>query len=141
MVDKKPDPIVDLLYENIHALPADGGHLNFIPFMHDSEQTRLMKRKMSSAIVELFRTAGYLADASEESRTMVSRDVSIHCRSCSSLLLKTHTDEEGRAHVPAAHVIDTIGKLSHECPHEPITPEMQRQRIEQAVLAAKAQQQ
>jgi hypothetical protein len=137
--EKKPDPIVDLLYENIHALPSNGSYLNFVPFMQDSEQTRGMKRKMSSAIVDLFRAAGYLNDPSEESRTMVSRDVSIHCRSCSSLLLKTHTDDEGRANVPAAHVIDTIGRLSHECPHEPITPEMQRRRIEAAVLAAEAQ--
>jgi hypothetical protein len=137
--ENKPDPAVELLYENIAALPdPDFGHLNYVPFLHDSDQAKAMKRKISQGVVLLFRDNGYPM-SKEESAPIVSRDVSLRCRSCSTVLLKTHVDESGTANVPAATIIASLAQMESECPHKVVTPEQHRRRIEEAFKAAKAE--
>lgn len=141
MTGKKPDPAVELLYDNIGHLPdPDFTTLNILPFMHESDGARALKRKVAQGIVSLFRGAGYPMDKVEASTPVVSRDIMIHCRSCSTLLLKTHVDGSGRANVPAATVLAGLAVMESDCPHTVVTPEMQRERIQNAVLAAKAEQ-
>lgn len=133
------DDAVELLYRHLGALQsAELGPVNLFPFVQENAQTNMLKREVSKAIVQLFRDAGYTMSKDAPAPTTVSRDVVLKCRSCSSPLLHTRVDDKGVANVPAANVIASMASLNHHCPHNPITPEDQRRKIEEAVLAAQA---
>lgn len=129
----------DLLYRHIGALhTAEMGTLNLMPFNQENAQTNMLKRTVAKAVVQLFRDHGYPMSKDVAAPKSVSRDIVLKCRSCSSALLHTHVDEKGIANVPAASVIAGMATLNHDCPHNPLTPEDQRRKIEEAVLAAQA---
>lgn len=134
------DPAVELLNEHIAALPdPDMGYLNFVPFLQDTDLAKALKLKMSKAIVRVFRDNGYPMDKDAvEAPPAISRDIVIQCRLCSKVLLRTHVNEDGTASVPAAAIIASFSRLETECPHDEVTPQMQRRRIEAAVMAAQA---
>lgn len=139
MAGEQLDDAADLLYRNIGALhTADMGTLNLMPFSQENAQTNMLKRTVATAIVQLFRDSGYTMTKYAPAPTTVSREIVLKCRSCSSLLLHTRVDEKGVANVPAASVIAGMASLNHHCPHSPLTPEDQRLKIEEAVLAAQA---
>lgn len=133
------DEAADLLYRNIGALQSDElGTVNLFPFAQQNAQTEMIGREVSKAIVKLFRDNGYNMDKDAPAPTTVSRDIVLKCRSCSSALLHTRVDDKGVANVPAASVIAGMATLNHHCPHNALTPEDQRRKIEEAVLAAQA---
>lgn len=137
--EQSTDDAVELLYRHLGALPsAELGPINLMPFAQENAQTNMLKREVSKSIVQLFRDASYPMTKDAPAPTTVSRDVVLKCRSCSSPLLHTRVDAKGIANVPAASVIAGMASLNHDCPHNPVTPEDQRRRIEEAVLAAQA---
>lgn len=140
--EQSTDDAVELLYRHLGALPsAELGTINLMPFAQENSQTAMLKKEVSKAIVKLFRDAGYNMTKDASAPTVASRDVVLKCRSCSSPLLHTRVDDKGIANVPAASVIAGMATLNHDCPHNPLTPEDQRRKIEEAVLAAQTGQQ
>jgi hypothetical protein len=137
--EQSTDDAVELLYRHLGALPsAELGPVNLMPFAQENDQTNMLKREVSKAIVQLFRDSGYPMAKDAPTPAVVSRDIVLKCRSCSSPLLHTRVDSKGVANIPAATVIAGMGSLNHDCPHDPLTPEDQRRKIEEAVLAAQA---
>lgn len=137
--EQSTDDAVDLLYRHLDTLPTEEfGPITLLPFAQENAQTLALKKAVSKSIVQLFRDSGYTMAKDAPAPTEVSRDIVLRCRSCSSPLLHTRVDSKGVANVPAASVIAGMASLNHACPHSPLTPEDQRRKIEEAVLAAQA---
>lgn len=127
---------VDLVYNNLGSLPdPEFGVLNIMPFTVDSDQTNAMKRRVAEAIVDLFASNGFLRDRTEEASPRPTRDVSVSCRLCSAELMRLRVDN-GVANVPAATVLSAMARMTPECPHDVLTPDDQRRKIEEAVKAS-----
>lgn len=130
------DPAVDLLYDNIgHLRCPDLGTISLMPFAQASDAVDALKRKVAAAIVNLFRQAGYPME--KDIAPVLSRDVTLRCRSCSTVLLTAHVDDEGAASVPAETLLQHFTQLDPNCPHELITADSHRRRIEEGLLAAR----
>jgi len=123
-----------LLYDNLASLPSsEYGPINLLPFAHDSEQTRLVKRQVCQSIVGLLETHGLLKD--ETPKSMIAAAVSVKCRACLSSLVETVTDEHGAAHVDARAFIAAMAGLNPECPHSVLTADDLRAHMEQEFVA------
>lgn len=137
--DKEPVPnseAVDAIYASLGALPdPDYGVINLLPWAHESDETNAVKRRVCEGIVRVFENAGYSFDR-ERDESEPSRNISILCRSCGKLLLRTNVDNRGIANVPGVTIISGMAAISDQCPHTPVTIDDQRRLIEQAVLAA-----
>lgn len=131
------DAVVQLLYENIHALPhPEYGTIDMLPFAYDSDQTRMVKRQFSEAIIELLHTNGWLRDSTAPSEPVVNHAVSIRCHTCQNMLVDTMTDIAGNAAVNAQLFLGYLARLNPECPHKPVTPEDLRRHLEDEFRAA-----
>ncbi len=132
------------LYENIHALPdPEYGTINFLPFAHDSEQVRMVRRQMSEAIVRLLDSNGFMAKAAPAAKPPVRRNANVKCHACGALLVGARVGDDGVGRVDARAFISGIARLNPECPHAPLTFEdhrryMQQKAQEQLDEAAKA---
>lgn len=130
---------IALLYDNIHALPHEEyGVMNFLPFAHDSEQTRAVKRQMSEAIVGLFESHGMMTQPAPAS-PVVSRDVAVKCRTCATELVSLVTDEYGVAMVDAPRFIAQLSGSNPECDHAELTLKDMRLKMEREFYAAQEQ--
>jgi hypothetical protein len=136
-----PNPAVALLYDNIAALPHEEyGVINFLPFTHDSEQVRTIKRHTCEAIVNLLAAHGHLKDVADEPEPLIRRDVQMRCRQCAATLVFTATDETGIASVDPAMFISGLASLNPACPHDPITQDDMRREMETRFWASTCRQ-
>lgn len=124
---------ISLLYDNIHALPHEEyGTMNFLPFAHDSEQVRTVKRHMCEAIISLLEDSGVMkAPVMASAQSMAPRVVNVTCRLCSGKLLMIPVGPDSVGVVAAGMFISRIAGLNPECPHKPITIDDHRRRMEQ----------
>lgn len=130
------DDATNLLYDNLGALPdPDYTHLNLLPFTHDSEETNALKRRVSSAVVNLFAGAGYPMKL-QTAPVEATRRIRVLCRSCGGVLFTGVTDHEGGLAVAGPALLATLSGLAVECPHTKVTPTDQRRFIEDSVLAS-----
>lgn len=128
------DAAITLLYDNLASLPSsEYGPINLLPFAHDSEQTRTVKRQVCEAIIGLLDDAGMLKQDAPEA--VISHAVSIKCRSCASTIVETATDEFGAAGVDARAFIAAMASLNPDCPHAMLTAEDLRAHMEREFLA------
>lgn len=115
------EPAIVLLYNHLAALPhSDYGVINMLPFAHDSDQVRTIKRHVCEAIVGLLDQHGHLADA-DDSKAAVDT-VSIVCSRCGNTLTVLGVSDGGSA-VDAAAFIAQLAGLNPQCPHAPLTLE------------------
>ena len=128
---------IDLLYSQLGALPdPEFGVINLLPWAQESDDTNAIKRRVCEAIIRVFENGGYSL-TKEKLPGPPSRSVQIRCRSCSKLLFSAAVDSTtGVSAVPASLTLSALAQLSPECPHDTVTLEDQRRRIEQAVLEA-----
>lgn len=118
---------IALLTENIHALPHPKyGVMNFLPFSHDSEEVRMVKREMCEAIVGLLDSNGLIRDEAPEVKPPQRLAVSVKCRVCNGLLFTSDVDEGGVGRVDARMFISMIANLNPECEHKSLTFEDHR---------------
>lgn len=131
---------VQLLYDNLGALPHEEyGHINIMPFAHDSDQVSALKRQVAEGIVHVLSNAGLLRNRDAPPSTDSLLDVHVQCRMCSSHLFSVIADD-GVANVPAASLISSVARLGPDCPHKVVTIDDQRRLIEGAVLASQGEQ-
>ncbi len=122
---------VETLYSQISALPdPDFGRIDLLPFAQDTDQVKAIKRRVCEAIVRVLDDGGFLATS--EAGPAVQR-VSIQCRNCQGILLSTNVDKFGAAAVPGDHTIRSLAQMNPECPHQPLTLDDQRRKIEEAL--------
>lgn len=118
---------IALLYDHIHALPhPEYGVMNFLPFAHDSEQVRMVKRQMCEAIVGLLDSGGLIRSEAPEVKAPARLVVSVKCRACNGLLFTSDVDEDGVGRVDARMFISVIANLNPNCPHKSLTFEDHR---------------
>jgi hypothetical protein len=118
---------IALLTENIHALPHPKyGVMNFLPFAHDSEQVRMVKREMAEAVVGLLDSNGFIRGQAPETVAPQRLAVSVKCRVCNGLLFTSDVDEGGVGRVDARMFISMIANLNPECEHKSLTFEDHR---------------
>lgn len=128
---------VALLYESIHALPhPEYGVINFLPFAHDSEQTRTIKRHLCEAIVALLDGSGFIARDVAPVEPLATHDVLVSCRVCGNELVQLNTNAEGVAGVHAQRFIQAVGRLNATCPHGVITADDMRRHMEREYAQA-----
>lgn len=126
--------VITFLNEHLGALPHEEyGIINLLPFSVKSDQTDALRLQVSQAIVGLLETAGFLRQHTPESAAEPGRDVQVTCRLCSATFMHLLVGDGGVANVPAAMVITQLGQLSPECPHDRVTVDDQRLKIEEAV--------
>lgn len=131
------DEAVGILYKHIGNLPdKDFGAINMMPFAVDSEASNAFKLKVSKAIVNVFRSNGFALDNSGAAPVVPSRRVSIHCRACSSLLLRAVISDDGVANIAAPDLIATMAKLNPACPHQELTLEDHRRFMDEVLKHA-----
>ncbi len=137
MTDSKLlDKVENILYANLGALPNEQfGHINVLPFAVESDQTNELKHLVARAIADLLANAGLLRDR-EDAPARPMRDVSLNCRLCSTPILDLLVDENGVANIAAASILSTMARRNPECPHDVVTPDDQRRKIEEAVRAS-----
>lgn len=107
---------VQLLYDNIHSLPGEDGPINMLPFAHDSEQVRSVKRMVCEAIVGLLASAGHLQTVAPI-EPLTTHDAVVQCVACNHELVCLPTNENGVGRVNAAMFISSISRLNVQCPH------------------------
>jgi hypothetical protein len=128
---------VQLLYDTIHALPHDEyGVINFLPFSHDSDQTRTVKRHLCEAIVNLLDANGFVQNDVTPVQPLMSHDVVVTCRICGNELVQMNTNAEGVGSVNAAMFIGSISRLKTECPHGVTTLDDMRLHMEREFIQA-----
>jgi len=134
------DAAVQLLYDNIHALPHEEyGVINFLPFAHDSEQTRTVKRHLCEAIVKLLDAGGHLNHDAPSVEPLVSHDAVVQCNQCNHELITLPTNENGVGRVNATMFISSISRLNAQCPHGETTLDDMRRHMEQEFALAEAE--
>lgn len=110
------DEAVQLLYDNLASLPSEEyGTINLLPFAHDSDQVRSVKRQVCEAIVGLLDDAGHLKRHAVE--PLVNRDAVVQCDKCSNTLVSLPTNENGVGRVNATMFISSIARVNTQCPH------------------------
>lgn len=131
------DAATELLYQNIHALPdPEFGHINMLPFAHDSEQVRQLKRQFCAAITRLLNSNSLLASGvAEPPEPLTRHTATVKCGSCANPIAEIATDDRGLAMVNAHMFIGGVAKLNPQCPHAPLSPDDIRRDIEQRFYA------
>lgn len=125
---------VGLLYTHLAALPhKEYGVINMLPFAHDSEQVRMIKRHVCEAIVNLLDNHNLLAtDAAEP---VVNHSVAVKCQTCATELVSLATDENGTAMVDARGFIAGLAATNPACQHGPLTIQDLRAHMEREFYA------
>lgn len=131
---------ISLLYDNLAALPSkDYGVINMLPFAHDSESTRTVKRQVCEAIVELFNSHDLLKDDVPQAQRPLGFEITVKCVVCERDLFSMPTSSAGVSRVDAAQFIGTMASLNPECPHGVKTLDDLRRHLEDEFLAEEAQ--
>lgn len=133
MANEVKDVVTQLLYDNLAFLPGRDGPINMLPFSHDSETVRTVKRQVCEALVDLIDVHGHLNRDEPQDVSSETRLITISCTACHQELLSLPV-VEGKGTVIAALFISTIAKLNPDCPHAPITIEDQRRKMERAFI-------
>ncbi len=129
------DDAVERLYQHLGALPDDEiGTINLLPWSQESEGTNKVKRKVCEAIVRVLEP--FLA--SESPSVTPPSNVLLQCGSCGTALLDMPV-YDGVANTPGAYTISQLARLNVMCPHEPITLDDQRRKIEEALDEMRAE--
>lgn len=127
---------IQLLYDNIAALPHEEyGVINMLPFAHDTETTRTVKRQVCEAVVQLFDSAGYLKNELPQSEPLPTHRVIVACAACHNELVSIITDDAGNSNVVGALFVSTIAKLNTDCPHNVVTIDDMRQKMQREFMA------
>lgn len=127
---------VQLLYQHLAALPdPECGHINLLPFAQDSAAVNAVKRRVCEAIIRVFEDGGYPLSRERNDEVAMPRLITIRCRSCDAVLLTAPIDKTtGVSSLPAGNVISALAKMNPACPHETLTLDDHRRRIEEALL-------
>lgn len=126
------DAAVDLLNQHIHALPHDEYvSINILPFAHDSDAVRDLKRHVCEAIVNLLAGHGYLktSDDGELPPPPPMSEVKIQCRACGKSLVDVVV-AGGQTAVDAAMFISGVSSVNPQCPHQILTLDDMRLHIQ-----------
>lgn len=123
-----------MLYDNIHGLPHDEyGVINFLPFAHDTETTRTVKRQLCEAIVGLLDRNGLMKSVTSESSSepVANTTVDVKCTTCGQPIVQLST-RDGISMVVARQFISSVASLNPECEsrHQVITMEDHRLYME-----------
>lgn len=125
----------DLLYTHLGSIPSEKfGHINLLPFAVESDQVNELKRDVAEGIVTLFKNSGYPMDLDRPVDQAVGNVITVSCRLCSTTLFELSV-QAGYASVPAAAFFHGLANMSPDCPHERLTLNDQRRKIEEAVVA------
>lgn len=130
------DVAVQLLYDNIHALPSEDGPINFLPFAHDSEHVRSVKRQVCKGIVELLDANDLLKDDAPTVEPLITHDAIVQCNRCGHELIRITTNVNGVGTVNPAQLIRGIAGLNVECPHRATTLDDMRLHMEKEFALA-----
>lgn len=119
--------VVELLTQHIHSLPHDEyGVINMLPFVHDSDATKLVTRHFCEAIANLLDSHGLLKP--QETDGVVKPLIGesrIQCRACRNTIAEI-VISDGETAVDAAMFIAGVASVNPECPHKVITPDDMR---------------
>lgn len=129
-------PAIDLLKANIAHLPVAGqdfSTVTLLPFAVEGEEVDALRDLVCRAIVQLFADSGYPMDLTATAPAEPVRSVHLSCRQCSTPLITATVNDDGNALIPAAQVIQGIAQRLPECPHNIVTPEDHRRRLEAAI--------
>ena len=118
---------IDLLHQNIHALPQDEyGTINILPFAHDSDAVRDLKRHVCEAIINLLAAHGHLKTDDDQTPQAppavgpVMGEAKIQCRACGTALVDV-VIVDGQTAVDPAMFIAGIASVNPQCPHKTLT--------------------
>lgn len=126
---------VNLLVDNISALPHDEyGIINLLPFAHDSDAVRLVKRHFCEAIVNLLASHGHMSDNDDAEAVPGTVVVDLKCRDCGTTFTQVPVDD-GVAMLNASMFITQTSQLNTQCPHTPTTLEDMRAHMERQFYA------
>lgn len=121
---------IQLLTEHIASLPhPEYGTINVLPFSHDSEQVRLIKRHVCEAITDLLISHGKLKTENTGGSASASGAVPVKCRASGDVLVDLDV-HDGVAMVDAAGFIAAVSRLNPACPHNAITIDDHRLKME-----------
>lgn len=128
---------IELVYANLAALPhKEYGTINVLPFAHDSELVRKIKRQVCEAIVDLLNDNGYFKDK-ETQQLPVLHQLTVQCVDCAGELVSTTVDNGGISKVNAHTFIGLVSGINAACAsgHAQITVDDVRQHIEKQFYA------
>lgn len=118
-----------LLYQHIDRLPHEEvGVINYLPFQHDSEQIRTLKRQTCEAIVNLLASHGCLAVEAPQQMT-ATQEVKVVCRQAGDPIVRLMV-KDGVAVVNARNFIETVANTNPECPHAAMTLDDMRLKMQ-----------
>lgn len=119
---------VQLLYQHIDRLPHEEyGVINYLPFQHDSEQIRQLKRHVCEAVINLLSSHGCLNTALPEDPP--AQEIRILCRNGGDLITRLAV-KDGVALVNARNFIETMAGTNPECPHGTMTLDDMRNHMQ-----------
>lgn len=134
------DAAIQLLYDNLATLPSkEYGTINMLPFAHDTETTRTVKRQVCEAIIELLDNNGYIKTHVPQPERLVQSVATVRCKACHETIIQLSTDPQGSANVVASLFISDIASRNVACPHGVVTSEDLRQHLEDQFRATMAE--
>lgn len=138
--DEAKEQAVQLLYDNLAALPSkEHGPINMLPFAHDSEITRGVKKMVCEALVDLLDGSGLLKHEVPQAEALRTHEAMIECQICRKPLVHMITTSDGIMVVDARTFIGTIAGLNPRCPHGALTADDMRQHMQDEFYKAEAE--
>lgn len=124
-------PVTDLLADNLGQLHNNNGDpFMYVPLLHDSPEAKQLRHDLAECITLFLNNHGWIKHPNTTTTTP-DRYTTITCALCSTKLLTINTNQP----INARLIIEDLARRQGPCPHNILTPDHIRQKLQDHINA------